>query len=202
MRISAFDTFSQLSISNREENLQIQKEKDKISPSLSFFFFSEVTTAYWGSYAGNVTFIIFSSSKSSVFRFGFNFQVYSNQTGNTAQSNAVKAVNHSSKSCLLQYVSVKLYHSAITQNLLNVFIKTYESEICGQDSFHRRFSGSYWYSVCSSSRLINWPTTSEVPLIAFRVKLYVARAKERLHLLKLNLETSFLWSVCICWNRK
>lgn len=38
MRISAFDTFSQLSISNREENLQIQKEKDKISPSLSFFF--------------------------------------------------------------------------------------------------------------------------------------------------------------------
>lgn len=39
MRISAFDTFSQLSISNREENLQIQKEKDKISPSLSFFFF-------------------------------------------------------------------------------------------------------------------------------------------------------------------
>lgn len=37
MRISTFDTFSQLLISNREENLQIQKEKDKISPSLSFF---------------------------------------------------------------------------------------------------------------------------------------------------------------------
>lgn len=117
MRISTFDTFSQLSISNREENLQIQKEKDKISPSLSFFF---LVKSQLRIEVPMQAIIIFSSSKSSVFRFGFNFQVYSNQTGNTAQSNTVKAVNHSSKSCLLQYVSVKLYHSVmITQNLLN-----------------------------------------------------------------------------------